>query len=66
MKNPLTKREIEILILFSKGYTNGMVADSLNLSIHTIEAHRANIYNKLGVKNACTMISETFRKGILT
>jgi DNA-binding NarL/FixJ family response regulator len=43
----LTKREIEILKLVKKEYTNEQIASILNLSFYTIETHRRNINHKL-------------------
>lgn len=55
-----------MLVLFSEGYTNKMVSDTLNLSIHTVASHRTNIQQKLEVTNSYSMITQAFRKGILT
>lgn len=44
---PLTKREKEILILFSQGKKNRQIADVLFISYHTVRAHRASIFKKL-------------------
>jgi DNA-binding NarL/FixJ family response regulator len=42
-----TKREVEILKLLKKSYTNEQIAAVLNLSVYTVETHRKNINNKL-------------------
>lgn len=47
----LSKREIDVLELMVKGFTNQQIADSLFLSIHTVKTHLANIFVKLDVKN---------------
>lgn len=47
----LTAREFEVLRLISSGQNNSEIAESLGLSIHTIERHLANLYGKLGVHN---------------
>ena len=46
-ENLLTKREIEIVSLLSRGKSNKEVATDLNISLRTAETHRANIMNKL-------------------
>jgi len=51
MEASLTKREIEIITLVSKGYTNEEIANSLFLSAHTIKTHLYRIYKKIGAKN---------------
>jgi DNA-binding NarL/FixJ family response regulator len=47
----LTKRELELLQLIKQNYTNQQMADKLFLSIYTVETHRKNIMQKLGLKN---------------
>jgi len=47
----LTKRELEILKLIKKEYTNQQIADELFLSIYTVETHRKNIMQKLNLKS---------------
>jgi DNA-binding NarL/FixJ family response regulator len=53
----LTTREKEILTLLSKGKTTQDIADELFLSFLTIQTHRRNILNKLGVKNVAELIN---------
>ncbi len=47
-KSKLTKRELQLLEMFSKGKTSNECAEELHLSYHTIETHRKNIHHKLG------------------
>jgi DNA-binding CsgD family transcriptional regulator len=47
----LTPREAEILRLLAGGRTNREIADTLVLSVHTIERHLANAYRKIGARN---------------
>lgn len=47
----LTAREIEVLILVSKGYINKEIAEKLNISLTTVITHRKNITEKLGIKS---------------
>lgn len=56
--NALTKREKEILHLIKEGLTNQQIADTLFLSLYTIETHRKNIKQKLGVKNTVEMLNK--------
>ncbi len=46
---PLTPRETEVLKLIVEGYTNRQIGQELNISIRTVEGHRANIADKLGI-----------------
>lgn len=51
MKNLLTKREIQVMELLSRGKKNKEIARELSLSEHTIESHLRRIYEKLDVSN---------------
>lgn len=44
---PLTRREMEVLRLAAKGYTNKAIAVQLHISDRTVQGHLAHIYNKL-------------------
>ena len=50
-KNTLTDRESEVLRLIALGYSNKEIAESMNLSVKTIEAHKANGMQKLGINS---------------
>ncbi len=52
----LSKREIEILRLICKEYSNAEIAEKLFLSVSTIETHRKNIIAKLGVNNTVGLV----------
>ncbi len=47
---PLTRREIQVLMLIGNGESSLCIANTLNLSVHTIETHRKNICKKLQLK----------------
>lgn len=47
----LTAREQQILGRIAAGHSNKMIARELDLSLHTIKRHVANILNKLGVSS---------------
>lgn len=54
--NKLTKREIEIVDLLYKGFTNKKIAEVLYLSNHTVKTHIQNIYSKMKVKNRTSLM----------
>ena len=47
----LTKREYEVLLLVSKGYTNQEIADELFITLKTVKTHVSNILSKLEVND---------------
>ncbi len=52
----LTNREFEVLRLIGFGFGTRQIAEKLNRSVKTIEAHRANIKEKLGLKTGIELI----------
>lgn len=52
----LTPRETEILRYIVQGYTNRQVADELQISMRTVETHRANLMEKLNLHNRLELI----------
>ncbi len=52
----LSNRELEILRMIGRGLGTGEIARELKRSVKTIEAHRANIKDKLGLKSAAELV----------
>ncbi len=52
----LTSREIEILRYIVKGHTNRQIADALNISVRTVETHRSNLMDKLGLHSRVELV----------
>jgi two-component system response regulator DctR len=48
----LTERERSVLDLVIEGLPNKLIADQLNISVRTVEVHRARVFDKMGVKSA--------------
>lgn len=61
----LTSREKEILALIIKEYTTDEIANELFLSNKTVESHRSNLMQKLGVKNSAGLVRVAFEKGLV-
>lgn len=61
----LTDREREVFHLLIQGQTGKEIAADLDLSIKTIDNHRASIMRKLGVRNAVELVRYAARKGLL-
>jgi NarL family two-component system response regulator LiaR len=59
----LGDREMEVLHLASKALSNREIADSLGISLHTIEAHMRNIFKKLQVGSRTEAILFALKQG---
>jgi len=59
----LTVREREILKLISEGKTNQEIADLLFISIRTVHHHRANLMDKLRLRNVADLVRYAIRQG---
>jgi len=62
----LTKREIEILTMIAKEYSNPMIAQELFISIQTVNTHRKNLLKKLDVKNTAGLVKYAMSINLLT
>lgn len=62
--NPLTARQSEVLKLVASGFRSKAIADQLNVSIKTIETHRADIMRRLGVRHTAGLVHEAIRLGL--
>jgi DNA-binding CsgD family transcriptional regulator len=51
VNEPLSEREIGVLVEMVAGLSNKEIADKLNISIHTVMSHRKNIIQKTGIKS---------------
>ncbi len=61
----LTPREIDVLRLLAKGYTNRQIADVLCLSMRTVEGHRASLMSKLNLHSRVELTSYAEEHGLL-
>jgi two-component system response regulator NreC len=62
----LSIREKEILQLLASGATNRQVAEMIHVSVATVETHRTNVFQKIGVHSLPELILYAVRKGLLT
>ena len=58
----LTERETEVLELVAAGKLNKVIADELNVSVRTVEVHRARGFAKLGVRSAAEVATLLTRR----
>ena len=61
----LSEREIEIVRLVAKGFSNDELAERLHLSPETIKAHLRHVYEKLGVESRVEAVTEAMRTGLV-
>ncbi len=61
----LTPREVEVLTLVAEGHTNQEIADRLVLSIKTVQAHRANVMEKLGLHDVTHLVRFAIYYGLI-
>jgi DNA-binding NarL/FixJ family response regulator len=63
--DPLTARESQIVKLIAEGYTSDEIAGELCISRKTVDRHRANTLDKLGMRNAAELTRYAIRRGLL-
>lgn len=61
----LSQREREVLTSVAHGYTNQQIADSLGLSVKTVETYRARVAEKVGLKNRADLVRYALDAGLL-
>ncbi|MDQ3874842.1 MAG: response regulator transcription factor [Actinomycetota bacterium] len=61
----LTPRELEILKLIAEAHTSKEIADMLVISIKTVERHRANILEKLGMRDRVELTRYAIKRGLV-
>lgn len=61
----LTDREIEVVRLLAKEYTNHKIAGELHISYRTVETHRKNIMQKTKAQNLAGLIKFAYSKGLI-
>ncbi len=62
----LTPREEEIVKLVAEAYTNEEIGDLLHISKKTVERHRANVLEKLGMRDRVQLTRYAIRRGLIT
>jgi LuxR family maltose regulon positive regulatory protein len=65
MAEPLTPREISVLLLLAEGYSNSALAEKLFVSDSTVRTHLRNINMKMGVQSRMQAVSNARRLGII-
>jgi NarL family two-component system response regulator LiaR len=63
---PLTEREVEVLVLVARGYSNQEIADGLVISERTVRTHVSNILSKLHLANRTQAALYALKEGLAT
>ncbi|SCU43217.1 Two component transcriptional regulator VraR, LuxR family [Staphylococcus aureus] len=61
----LTEREMEILLLIAKGYSNQEIASASNITIKTVKTHVSNILSKLEVQDRTQAVIYAFQHNLI-
>ncbi|WP_141580958.1 response regulator transcription factor [Actinomadura sp. WMMA1423] len=61
----LTPREEEIIKLVAEGYSSKRIAETLTISVKTVDRHRANILGKLGMRDRLELTKYAIRVGLV-
>lgn len=64
-RDKLTDRELEVVKLIAEAHTNKQIAEVLGLSEKTVESHRSNILNKLGMSDRVELVRYAVRRGLI-
>lgn len=64
-EDPLTAREQEVVKLIAEGYSTKQIAETLVISEKTVERHRANILEKLGMHDRVELTRYAIRRGLV-
>jgi DNA-binding NarL/FixJ family response regulator len=64
-RDPLTARELQVVKLIAEGYTSEEIATELVIRRKTVDHHRANILDKLGLRNVAELTRYAIRRGLL-
>ena len=60
----LTRRELEVLQLIAEGMTSQEISEALFISPRTVDTHRSNLIQKVGVRNTAGLVRHALEKGI--
>jgi LuxR family maltose regulon positive regulatory protein len=63
--DPLSEREIEVLVLIAQGLTNREIGEHLYLALDTVKGHNRRIFGKLGVRKRIEAVEKARALGIL-
>lgn len=64
-REPLTDRELEVLLTVARGRTNAEIADELYISLSTVKTHLASLMGKIGARNRVEIAIWAYESGLM-
>ncbi len=64
-EDPLTPRELEVVKLIAEGLTSEEIAEALIISHKTVDRHRANVFEKLRMRNRVELTRYAIKRGLV-
>ena len=64
-EDPLSSRETEVVKLVAEGMSGREIAEILHISEKTVERHRSNVFEKLGLKDRVALTRYAIRRGLV-
>jgi DNA-binding NarL/FixJ family response regulator len=64
-EDPLSPRELEVVKLIAQGHTSDEIGEMLFISKKTVDRHRANVLEKLGMRNRVELTRYAIRRGLV-
>lgn len=65
-ESPLTARQTQILALVARGQANKEIAGTLGVSVKTVEAHRAQIMDRLNIRDVAGLVIYAIKNGVIS
>jgi len=65
-KTPLSDREIDVVKLFTEGYSYKEIGKRLSISTRTVETHKKNILEKLELKTTVDLVKYALKEGVIS
>ncbi|MGH2802613.1 MAG: response regulator [Thermoleophilaceae bacterium] len=64
-RDPLSARELEVVKLIAEGFTSRGIGDELGISDKTVDRHRSNVLEKLGMRDRVELTRYAIRRGLV-
>ncbi len=58
LKNEVTSKEKEVIVLIKEGFTNLKIAEKMSISVNTVKSHVSNVFEKIGVSSRMELIEK--------